>query len=112
MSPARTCPTFRTTTPSRTPYWRQDVVVVGGKNSAAEAALDLYRAGANVTLIHRRAELGSTIKYWVRPDIENRIKAKQVKALFETYVLSFEPGSVRVRGPEGRIPSPPRKSSP
>jgi thioredoxin reductase (NADPH) len=82
-------------------YWREDVVVVGGKNSAAEAALDLYRAGANVTLIHRRAELGSTIKYWVRPDIENRIKANQVKALFETHVLSFEPGSVRVRGPEG-----------
>jgi thioredoxin reductase (NADPH) len=82
-------------------YWRQNVVVVGGKNSAAEAALDLYRAGAHVTLIHRRAELGSTIKYWVRPDIENRIKAKQVKALFETHVLGFEPGSVRVRGPEG-----------
>ena len=57
-------------------YWRQDVVVIGGKNSAAEAALDLYRAGANVTLVHRRAELGSTIKYWVRPDIENRIKAE------------------------------------
>jgi thioredoxin reductase (NADPH) len=82
-------------------YWRQNVVVVGGKNSAAEAALDLYRAGAHVTLIHRCAELGSTIKYWVRPDIENRIKAKQVKALFETHVLSFEPGAVRVRGPEG-----------
>ena len=82
-------------------YWREDVVVVGGKNSAAEAALDLYRAGANVTLVHRRADLGNTIKYWVRPDIENRIKAKQVKALFETHVLRFEPGSVRVRGPEG-----------
>jgi len=82
-------------------YWRKDVVVVGGKNSAAEAALDLYRAGANVTLIHRRGELGNTIKYWVRPDIENRIKAKQVKALFDTHVVAFEPGVVRVRGPEG-----------
>lgn len=82
-------------------YWRKDVVVVGGKNSAAEAALDLYRAGANVTLVHRRAELGNTIKYWVRPDIENRIKAKQVKALFNTHVLGFEPGIVKVRGPEG-----------
>jgi thioredoxin reductase (NADPH) len=82
-------------------YWRQDVVVVGGKNSAAEAALDLYRAGANVTLVHRRSELGNTIKYWVRPDIENRIKAKQVKALFDTHVLAFEPGIVKVRGPEG-----------
>jgi thioredoxin reductase (NADPH) len=82
-------------------YWRQDVVVVGGKNSAAEAALDLYRAGANVTLVHRRADLGNTIKYWVRPDIENRIKANQVKALFDTHVLGFEPGIVKVRGPEG-----------
>src|ERR1700720_3187869 len=67
-------------------FWNQDVVVVGGKNSAAEAALDLYRNGARVTLVHRKAELGSTIKYWVRPDIENRIKAGQVKALFETRV--------------------------
>lgn len=67
-------------------YWKQDVVVVGGKNSSAEAALDLYRNGAHVTLVHRNKELGATIKYWVRPDIENRIKAGQVKALFETRV--------------------------
>ena len=67
-------------------FWNEDVVVIGGKNSAAEAALDLYRNGARVTLVHRKAELGSTIKYWVRPDIENRIKAGQVKALFETKV--------------------------
>src|SRR5207253_8270483 len=53
------------------PFWRQDVVVIGGKNSAAEAALDLYRNGARVTMVHRRAQLGATIKYWVRPDIEN-----------------------------------------
>jgi len=76
------------------PYWQQDVVVIGGKNSAAEAALDLYRAGARVTLVHRRAELGATIKYWVRPDIENRIKANQVKALFETRVTRIETGGV------------------
>ena len=56
-------------------FWNQDVVVIGGKNSAAEAALDLYRNGARVTLVHRHAELGASIKYWVRPDIENRIKA-------------------------------------
>ncbi len=75
-------------------FWRQNVVVIGGKNSAAEAALDLYRTGANVTLVHRRKELGSTIKYWVRPDIENRIKAGQIRALFETEVKRFEPGRV------------------
>src|ERR1700733_8724765 len=77
-------------------FWREDVVVIGGKNSADEAALDLYRNGANVTLIHRRAELGSTIKYWVRPDIENRIKAGQIQALFETDVKRIEPGGVWV----------------
>ena len=83
------------------PFWRQDVVVVGGKNSAAEAALDLYRSGARVTLVHRRAELGSTIKYWVRPDIENRIKARQITALFETHVVRIEPDAVHVAGPGG-----------
>jgi thioredoxin reductase len=56
------------------PYYRQRVVVVGGGNSAAESALELHRAGAHVTLVHRWAELKSTIKYWVKPDIENRIK--------------------------------------
>ena len=83
------------------PFWRQDVVVIGGKNSAAEAALDLYRSGARVTLVHRRAELGSTIKYWVRPDIENRIKAGQIRALFETEVRRIEPGSVWVSNHAG-----------
>jgi thioredoxin reductase (NADPH) len=88
------------------PFWRQDVVVVGGKNSAAEAALDLYRSGARVTLVHRRAELGSTIKYWVRPDIENRIKAGQIAALFETRVVRIEPGAVHVVGPSGSATLP------
>jgi thioredoxin reductase (NADPH) len=82
-------------------FWREHVIVVGGKNSAAEAALDLYRNGAHVTLIHRDAELGSTIKYWVRPDIENRIKAGQVRALFNTRVVKFEEEGVRVAGPDG-----------
>jgi len=83
------------------PFWHQEVVVIGGKNSAAEAALDLYRSGANVTLVHRRAELGSTIKYWVRPDIENRIKAGQIRALFETHVKRIEPGRVWVSNHTG-----------
>ena len=76
------------------PFWRQNVIVIGAKNSAAEAALDLYRSGANVTMIHRGAQLGSTLKYWVRPDIENRIKAGQIQALFETQVKRIEPGHV------------------
>jgi thioredoxin reductase (NADPH) len=82
-------------------FWNQDVVVIGGKNSAAEAALDLYRNGARVTLVHRKAELGSTIKYWVRPDIENRVKAGQVKALFETHVKEITRDEVVVQNGAG-----------
>ena len=77
-------------------FYRKDVVVVGGKNSAAEAALDLYRTGARVTLVHRRAELGSSIKYWVRPDIENRIKEGSIAARFDTRVVEIRPGEVVV----------------
>lgn len=67
-------------------FWNQDVVVIGGKNSAAEAALDLYRSGARVTMVHRGKELGATIKYWVRPDIENRLKAGQITGLLDARV--------------------------
>ena len=74
----------------------RDVVVIGGKNSAAEAALELFRAGARVTLVHRRAQLGETIKYWVRPDIENRIKAGEIAARFEAEVRRIEPDRVIV----------------
>lgn len=77
-------------------FWNQDVVVIGGKNSAAEAALDLYRNGARVTLVHRGKDLGASIKYWVRPDIENRIKAGQIQALFEARVEEFTTDEVIV----------------
>ncbi len=70
-------------------FYQKHVVVVGGKNSAAEAALELYRSGAAVTLVHRRAELGLSIKYWVKPDIENRIKEGSIKAHFETRVVEI-----------------------
>ena len=88
-------------------FWKQDVVVIGGKNSAAEAALDLYRNGARVTLVHRNAELGQSIKYWVRPDIENRIKAGHVQALFSTQVKQITPDEVIVQngGGEKRLPA-------
>ncbi len=79
------------------PYWNQDVVVIGGKNSAAEAALELFRGGARVTLIHRQAEMSKSLKYWVKPDIENRIRAGEVHVLFSTRVVRIEPGSVWVR---------------
>ena len=89
-------------------FWNQDVVVVGAKNSAADAALELFRAGARVTMVHRGPELGRTIKYWVRPDIENRIKAGQVRAVFNTRVLRIEEDSVWVETPDGERSLPAR----
>jgi thioredoxin reductase (NADPH) len=83
------------------PLWEKDVVVIGAKNSAAEAALDLFRGGARVTVVHRGAELGRSLKFWVRPDIENRIKAGEIRARFNTKVLRFEPGKVVVQDGHG-----------
>ena len=82
-------------------YYRQRVVIVGGGNSAAESALELYRAGAQVTLVHRHAELKSTIKYWVRPDIENRIREESIAARLSACVTEIRPTSVVTRGPSG-----------
>ncbi len=79
------------------PFFDRDVVVIGGKNSAAEAALELFRTGARVTLIHRGSELGASIKYWVRPDMQNRIDRKQIQAYFDTTVEQILPDRVLVR---------------
>jgi thioredoxin reductase (NADPH) len=85
------------------PHYRQHVVIVGGKNSAAEAALDLYRNGVgSVTIVHRHAALGDSIKYWVKPDIENRIKEGSVKAKFDSRVTEIRATEVVVEGPGGR----------
>jgi len=84
------------------PYYRQRVVVVGGRNSAAEASLELFRAGAHVTLVHRGAALADTIKYWVRPDIENRIKEGSITARFNTRVREITRSAVIVEGETGR----------
>ena len=83
--------------------YRREVVVVGGKNSAAEAALDLYRAGARVLLVHRGAALGDSIKYWVKPDIENRIAEGSIRARFSTRVVSITESDVELAGPEGTV---------
>jgi thioredoxin reductase (NADPH) len=79
------------------PYWNQQVVVIGGKNSAAEAALELFRGGAHVTLIHRGSEMGKSLKYWVKPDIENRIHAGEIRAMFNSHVTRIEPHQVLVQ---------------
>ncbi len=83
-------------------WHRRRVVVVGGSNSAAEAALALFRAGSIVTLVHRRERLSGSIKYWVKPDIENRIAENAITARFETEVVRIGSGSVEVEGPGGR----------
>ena len=77
-------------------FYRKHVVIVGGGNSAAETALELFRSGAHVTLVHRHPELKPSIKYWVRPDIENRIKEGSVKGLFNTRLLEIQPAHVIV----------------
>ena len=84
------------------PYYRRRVVVVGGKNSAAEAALDLYRNGATVTLVHRGERLADSIKYWVLPDIENRIKEGSIAGKFGTSVAEITSDDVVLDGPDGR----------
>ncbi|MGH9685399.1 MAG: YpdA family putative bacillithiol disulfide reductase [Candidatus Acidiferrales bacterium] len=83
------------------PYWNQDVVVIGGKNSAAEAALDLFRAGARVTLIHRQPALGKSLKFWVKPDIENRIHAGEIRAIFNAHIARIEPHQVWLKNGSG-----------
>ncbi|HEY5382427.1 MAG TPA: YpdA family putative bacillithiol disulfide reductase [Acidobacteriaceae bacterium] len=83
------------------PYFAQDVLVIGGKNSAAIAALDLWRHGARVTLVHRAAELHRHIKYWIKPDIENRLKNGEIAAHFNTTVSEIAEDSVTLETPGG-----------
>jgi thioredoxin reductase (NADPH) len=75
----------------------REVMVIGAANSAAEAALDLFRGGARVTLVHRRAEPSKHLKYWVGPDLANRIKAGEIQALFETEAVEIRRDSVVTR---------------
>lgn len=77
-------------------YAHTRVAIIGGRNSAVETALDLYRHGAAVTLIHRQPTLGDSVKYWVRPDIDNRIKNGGITARFSTVVEEITPSEVRV----------------
>ncbi len=80
----------------------QRVVIIGGKNSAVEAALELYRAGAVVTLVNRHHEFRPTVKYWLLPDIRNRIEASEIEARFGAEVVKIEREAVTVRGADGR----------
>lgn len=83
------------------PYYGLDVVVIGGKNSAAIAALDLWRHGARVTLVHRGAEMHRHVKYWILPDINNRIKNGEITAYFSSSVARITEDDVTLTTPEG-----------
>jgi thioredoxin reductase (NADPH) len=84
------------------PYSGLDVAVIGGKNSAAIAALELWRHGARVTLIYRGPGITPNVKYWIKPDIENRIKNGQVTAHFHAQVVEITPDAIVIETAEGR----------
>jgi thioredoxin reductase (NADPH) len=88
-------------------FYRKNVVIAGGGNSAAETALELFRSGADVTLVHRHPQLKPSIKYWVRPDIENRIKEGSVRGLFNTKIVEIQATQVIVErdGSKEEIPA-------
>jgi thioredoxin reductase (NADPH) len=83
------------------PYYDTDVMVIGGKNSAAIAALDLWRHGARVTLVHREERLHHHVKYWIKPDLENRIKAGEIEAYFSSSIQEIGIDHVVINTPPG-----------
>ena len=85
------------------PFYGLDVVVIGGKNSAAIAALDLWRHGARVTLVHRGAEMHRHVKYWILPDINNRIKNGEITAHFSSTVVNITEDDVTIATPSGEL---------
>ncbi len=85
------------------PYFGMDVLVIGGKNSAAIAALELWRHGARVTLVHRGPAIHRHVKYWIKPDIENRIKNGEIAAYFDSTTTEITPDSVTLETPAGRV---------
>lgn len=88
------------------PYYDQDVLVIGGKNSAAIAALELWRHGARVTLVHRGPAMHRHVKYWILPDIENRIKNGEIAAHFNTEVTRIDADTVTLGTPQGPLTIP------
>jgi thioredoxin reductase (NADPH) len=84
------------------PFYDHDVLVVGAKNSAAIAALELHWTGARVTLIHRGSKISDRVKYWIKPNIENRIKSGEITAYFNSRLIEIHPKSVDIETPEGR----------
>ena len=84
-------------------YFKQKVIVVGANNSAADAALETYRKGADVTMVVRDGEIGQRVKYWARPDIVNRITEGSIKAYFHARLTAIRAHEVDIETPEGRV---------
>jgi thioredoxin reductase (NADPH) len=78
------------------PFYRKRVVIIGGANSAADAALELYRSGVHVTIVHRHADFSSSLKYWVRPDLLNRVKEGSIETRMEATVRRITPDAVEI----------------
>ncbi|HEX4750386.1 MAG TPA: YpdA family putative bacillithiol disulfide reductase [Bryobacteraceae bacterium] len=85
------------------PYYNHDVLIVGAKNSACIAALELYWTGARVVMVHRGAGISKNVKYWIKPNIENRIKSGEVKAYFHSTVKEIRPHDVVIDTSNGEI---------
>jgi thioredoxin reductase (NADPH) len=85
------------------PYYNHDVAVIGAKNSAAIAALELWWTGARVTLIHRGPGISDSVKYWIKPNIENRIKNGEIRAYFHSRVVEIQKSAIRIATPEGEV---------
>jgi thioredoxin reductase (NADPH) len=83
------------------PYFAQKVVVVGASNSAVDVALETWRKGADVTMVVKGTSIGDNVKYWVRPDIENRIKEGSIKCFFNSQVKEIRDDSIVIQTPEG-----------
>lgn len=83
------------------PYYNHDVAVIGAKNSAAIAALELWWTGARVTLIHRGGKISDSVKYWIKPNIENRIKNGEIRSSFHSRVVEIQADCLRIDTPEG-----------
>jgi thioredoxin reductase (NADPH) len=85
------------------PYYNHDVAVIGGKNSAAIAALELWWSGARVTLIHRGEAISDKVKYWIKPNIVNRLQNGEIKGYFRSQVLEILPDTIRLATPNGEV---------
>src|SRR5687767_9564590 len=84
------------------PYFAQKIVVVGAANSAVDVALETWRKGAEVTMVIREDSIRESVKYWVKPDIENRINEGSIKAYFKSKIIQISPSSVEIKTPEGK----------